>query len=72
MSTPRRALESHIALTAHLVMPHGQADDAFLKLASAQLHDRFEITHVTLQVMQEAFTQACAAPAAPPHHHHEH
>ena len=63
---------SHITLTAHLVMPQGQADDNFLKLANAQLHDRFEITHVTLQVMKEAFTQACAAPDQPPHHPHDH
>ena len=63
---------SHITLTAHLVMPQGQADDAFLKLANAQLHDRFEITHVTLQVMKEAFTQACAAPDRSPHHPHDH
>jgi cobalt-zinc-cadmium efflux system protein len=63
---------SHITLTAHLVMPQGQADDAFLKLANAQLHDRFEITHVTLQVMKEAFTQACAAPDQPPQQAHEH
>ena len=63
---------SHITLTAHLVMPQGQADDAFLQLANAQLHDRFEITHVTLQVMKEAFTQACAAPDQPPQQAHEH
>ncbi len=50
---------SHIALTAHLVMPQGQPDDAFLKLANDQLHRQFNITHVTLQVMQEAFTTAC-------------
>lgn len=52
---------SHIALTAHLVMPHAPADDAFLKEATQQLHDRFEITHVTLQVMREAFTVPCNA-----------
>ncbi len=63
---------SHITLTAHLVLPQGQADDDFLKLANAQLHDRFEITHVTLQVMKEAFTQACAVPDQPPHHPHDH
>ena len=50
---------SHIALTAHLVMPHGHADDAFLKNATELLHDRFEITHVTLQVVKVPFTQAC-------------
>jgi cobalt-zinc-cadmium efflux system protein len=53
---------SQIALTAHLVMPLGHADDAFLKHATEQLHERFEITHVTLQVMQQAFSAACAAP----------
>ncbi|MGQ2980303.1 MAG: cation diffusion facilitator family transporter [Polaromonas sp.] len=53
---------SQIALTAHLVMPQGHADDAFLKHATDQLHDRFDITHVTLQVMQQAFTAPCVAP----------
>lgn len=62
---------SDVAMTAHLVMPHGHADDAFLREATAQLHDRFEITHVTLQVMQEAFSVPCgelrsgAGPGAP-------
>ncbi len=55
---------SHIAMTAHLVMPQGHADDAFLKYATNQLHARFEITHTTLQVMNEAFTQACTEPVA--------
>jgi cobalt-zinc-cadmium efflux system protein len=51
---------SHIALTAQLVMPHGHASDAFLQDATHQMHDRFEITHVTLQVVRVPFTQACA------------
>lgn len=51
---------SHITLTAHLVMPHGHADDAFLRSATEQMHDKFEIRHVTLQVMKVAFTQACS------------
>jgi cobalt-zinc-cadmium efflux system protein len=78
---------SQVALTAHLVMPQGHADDAFLKHATDQLHARFEITHVTLQVMQEAFTTPCAAQpdldvsarlaveitdAHPAHHGHAH
>jgi cobalt-zinc-cadmium efflux system protein len=50
---------SQIAMTAHLVMPHGHADDAFLKNATEQLHDRFEITHVTLQVVKVPFTEPC-------------
>jgi cobalt-zinc-cadmium efflux system protein len=50
---------SEIAMTAHLVMPEGQADDAFLQDATEQLHDRFEIEHVTLQVVRAPFTRAC-------------
>lgn len=50
---------SHVALTAHLVMPQSQADDAFLNEATEQMHDRFEITHVTLQVVKAAFTPSC-------------
>ena len=51
---------SQVALTAQLVMPQGPAGDAFLKDATRQMHDRFEIAHVTLQVMKEPFTPACA------------
>jgi cobalt-zinc-cadmium efflux system protein len=51
---------SEIALTAHLVMPDGQAGDAFLQDATDQLHDRFDIEHVTLQVMRVPFTMPCA------------
>ena len=51
------------ALTAHLVMPQGHADDAFLKDATQQLHDRFEITHVTLQVVRHAFGPTCLEPS---------
>jgi cobalt-zinc-cadmium efflux system protein len=50
---------SHITLTAHLVMPQGHADDAFLQDATEQLHEKFGIRHVTLQVMRVPFTQAC-------------
>ncbi len=68
---------SQVALTAHLVMPQGHADDIFLKNATDQLHARFEITHVTLQVMKNAFTTPCAEPpdiadAHPAHHGHAH
>jgi cobalt-zinc-cadmium efflux system protein len=38
------------ALTAHLVVPSGEAGDAFLRDACAMLHDRFGIAHSTLQV----------------------
>jgi len=70
---------SQIALTAHLVMPQGHPDDAFLKRATDLLHDRFEITHVTLQVMQHPFMAGCSdlattdtAEALPPDHVHGH
>jgi cobalt-zinc-cadmium efflux system protein len=38
------------ALTVHLVMPNGQAGDAFLLQLSQELHHRFEIDHPTVQV----------------------
>jgi len=50
---------SQVALTAQLVMPQGNAEDAFLAQATGQLHDRFEITHVTLQVVKAPFTVSC-------------
>ena len=50
---------NHIALTALLVMPEGHADDAFLQNATRQMHQRFEITHVTLQVVRVPFTESC-------------
>ena len=58
---------SQVALTAHLVMPQGPADDDFLRDATRQLHDRFEIEHVTIQVVRVPFTVPCAvlAPSAP-------
>ncbi len=46
------------ALTAHLVVPTGEAGDAFLKSACALLHRRFGIDHATLQV--ERGDVACA------------
>ena len=48
------------ALTAHLVMPAGGGDDAFLQHATDELHEHFEIRHVTLQVVREAFCEGCA------------
>ena len=52
---------SETALTAHLVMPAGGGDDAFLKHATDELHEHFEIRHVTLQVVRQAFSDGCAA-----------
>ena len=53
------------ALTAHLVMPAGGGDDTFLQHATDELHAHFEIRHVTLQVVREAFCEGCAGPAPP-------
>jgi len=50
---------SEVALTAHLVTPSGHADDGFLEGATDQLHERFDITHTTLQVVNVPFTKAC-------------
>ena len=53
------------ALTAHLVMPQGQADDAFLQHATEGLQARFAIGHVTLQVVRSPFAPGCGDGAAP-------
>ena len=41
---------SAVALTAHLVHPAGHPGDAFLAALSKELHDRFKIDHVTVQI----------------------
>lgn len=52
---------SQVALTAHLVMPEGGGDDDFLQRAAALLDERFDIEHVTLQVVRKSFCQRCEA-----------
>ncbi|MEC9066786.1 MAG: cation diffusion facilitator family transporter [Pseudomonadota bacterium] len=47
------------ALTAHLVMPGGHADDALLRQIGRDLRERFGIDHTTVQVEQAADTH-CA------------
>ena len=51
---------TEVALTAHLVMPAGGGDDAFLRHATDELHEHFEIEHVTIQVVRVPFTTPCA------------
>ena len=47
-------------LTAHLVMPDGVPDDAFLRTAQAMLRERYGIGHATLQVERgEALPHQC-------------
>jgi cobalt-zinc-cadmium efflux system protein len=51
---------SQTALTAHVVCSDPAADaDALLKQAGEQLHVRFEIRHVTLQLESSAFARCC-------------
>jgi cobalt-zinc-cadmium efflux system protein len=57
---------SQVALTAHLVAPAGHPGDAFLRAATQELHERFGIGHVTLQVVSEPFMPLCNDPAAKP------
>jgi cobalt-zinc-cadmium efflux system protein len=54
-------------------MPHGHAGDAFLQDATRKMHDRFEITHVTLQVVQAPFSDSCGGVfASDTGHDHDH
>ena len=50
-----------IALTAHLVMPSGHPGDAFLESIRHELHDRFHITHPTIQIEFETSDHGCDA-----------
>jgi cobalt-zinc-cadmium efflux system protein len=50
---------SEVALTAHLVMPEGGADDTLLRRATEELHGRFGIDHVTLQVVRAPLGESC-------------
>ena len=49
-------------LTAHLLMPGGRPDDAFLMRAAAGIKERFGIGHTTLQVETSADTPCVLAP----------
>jgi cobalt-zinc-cadmium efflux system protein len=50
------------ALTAHLVVTEATADHSKLLVAAEKLlHDRFEITHVTLQIETETHAKQCAS-----------
>ena len=52
---------SQIALTAHVVLnARGTDTDAVLQNAEHELHEHFEIRHVTLQVESAAYAQSCA------------
>lgn len=50
---------SSVALTAHLVMPEGAADDVTLHRLADTLHDRFGIDHATIQVERGDGGEVC-------------
>lgn len=52
---------AEVALTAHLVMPDGPADDHFLADATDSLRKRFGIAHVTLQSSRRPLMTPCGA-----------
>jgi cobalt-zinc-cadmium efflux system protein len=54
---------AEVALTAHLVMPQGPADDAFLASAAQGLRERFRIGHATLQTMRAPGAAGCGPQA---------
>ncbi len=52
------------ALTVHMVLPDGIADDGFYARLSRDLHERFGIDHSTIQVERGSPSQSCElAPA---------
>ena len=51
-----------IALTVHLVMPGGHPGDAFFEQLAHELHDRFHITHPTVQIELDGLDHGCAQP----------
>jgi cobalt-zinc-cadmium efflux system protein len=62
---------TEVALTAHLVKPDGQLDDALLSRAAEELRERFGIAHATLQLEQGAErTYELTPPAAAGPHRH--
>ena len=55
---------SQTALTAHLVMPNGQADDGALDAAAHALRNRFRIEHTTLQIIRSPRPNICTLPTS--------
>jgi cobalt-zinc-cadmium efflux system protein len=52
---------TEVALTAHLVVPVEKNNDALLSWASQELHDRYDIQHVTLQIERGDPEYPCAS-----------
>lgn len=50
---------SETALTVHLLRPESTGDDEFLAKVSNELHERFGIEHVTIQLERSEWAEAC-------------
>ena len=50
---------TEIALTAHLVKPDGNLDDSLLRHIQHELHERFEIGHITIQFERGDMSDTC-------------
>ena len=48
-----------VALTAHLIMPKNPLDDAAHKRISDELHHKFKVNHVTIQVESGSLDEPC-------------
>jgi cobalt-zinc-cadmium efflux system protein len=53
---------SDIALSVHLLMPRGYPGDAFVDAVAAELHERFEISHPTIQIETAQKCHGCEQP----------
>lgn len=51
---------TQVPLTTHLLVPEGGAGDTFLEAVSRELHARFGIEHVTLQIVGSPVGLTCA------------
>jgi cobalt-zinc-cadmium efflux system protein len=54
------------AMSANLVMPGGYPGQAFIDAVAHTLHERFEISHPTIQIETLRKDCGCAPPVAPP------
>lgn len=50
---------SDIALSVHLLMPGGYPGEPFIDAVTARLHDRFEISHPTIQIETSQKNHGC-------------
>ena len=50
-----------VALTAHLVVPDREAEDALLGSLTPNLKRRFRIDHATLQIERDRCDHGCSA-----------